>query len=186
MPLRLVTATLAAALLTGCSVTVAAPSDPASTPAATVASASTPASTPAATGRTWTHQLVDTATRPAGATSAQVKGGTTTYPNSTSLWVGCDGLTDEVTLGLDGRYQRLFGHLGLRSSAPAGLVVHVLVLVDGKPVQNVQLDSDKPAPVEVNAVLTDALIVTFESKAVKGSCGEAAESYAVLGDGYVE
>ncbi|QIK71731.1 hypothetical protein G7070_04890 [Propioniciclava coleopterorum] len=210
---RLALPTLALALLTGCTVSVggpaptaagpagtapapatsapsapatSAPSAPAtSAPSAPATSAPSAPATAPAEARTWTHGLVDSATRRADATSTQIKGTTTTFPNSTSLWVGCDGTTDEVTLALGGKYRKLHGQLGLRADAPAGLVVHTLVLVDGKPVQNVQLDSDDPGAVAVDAVVTGARTVTFQSKAVAGECSPAEESYAVLGDGYV-
>ena len=194
MTLRLVTASaLAAALLSGCAVTVGPTTTPdaptaESTPGpveTTTQPPTQPSSEPAA-DRTWTYDLVDSATRPAGATSAQLKGTTDSYPNSTSLWVGCEGAADEVTLATKGQYKRLFGHLGLRDSVPAGIVVHTLVLVDGQPVQNIQLDSDDPAAVEVNVVLTGVQQVTFQSEAVAGQCGESDDSYVVLGDGYVE
>ncbi|MFV0254159.1 MAG: hypothetical protein ACK5H2_12600, partial [Beutenbergiaceae bacterium] len=135
--------------------------------------------------QTWTYELVDSATRPASATSAVIKGSGSSYPDSTSLWVGCDGMTDEVVLKLGGRYSELHGQLGLRESVPAGLVVHVLILADGEPVQNVQLDSDDAAAVPITMVVTDVEQVTFQSQAVSGQCGSADDSYAVLGDGYV-
>ncbi len=173
MTLRLVTASaFTALLLSGCAVTIG-PS-------------TAPASGEPAAARTWTYELVDSATRPAGATSARIKGTADTYANSTSLWVGCEGVADEVVLATDGRYQRLVGHLGLRDDAPAGLVVHTLVSVDGRPVQNVQLDSDDPSAVEVNVVLTGVQQVTFQSQAVAGQCSPSDDSYAVLGDGHVE
>ena len=190
MTLRLVSAGMAAVLLlTGCAVSVGAPTPDATQP--TVAPspeppASQPTESAAPATRTWTYELVDAATRPAEATSAQLKGTADTYPDSTSLWVGCEGTPDEVTLATNGQYKRLFGHLGLRADVPAGIVVHTLVLVDGDPVQNIQLDSDDPAAVEVNLVLTGAQQVVFRSEAVAGECGESAESYVVLGDGYVE
>lgn len=190
MTLRLVSAGMAAVLLlTGCAVSVGAPTPDATQP--TVAPspeppASQPSESAAPATRTWTYELVDAATRPAEATSAQLKGTTDTYPDSTSLWAGCEGVPDEVTLAVNGQYKRLFGHLGLRADVPAGIVVHTLVLVDGDPVQNIQLDSDDPAAVEVNLVLTGAQQVVFRSEAVAGECGESAESYVVLGDGYVE
>lgn len=206
MTLRLVTASaLAAALLSGCAVTVGPPTSPAAPASANPATPATPASpaTPATPAspvetagqapveppsgdRTWAYELVDSATRPAEATSARIRGTSDTYPNSTSLWVGCDGAADEVILATDGTYKRLFGHLGMRDNVPAGLVVHTLVLVDGNPVQNIQLDADDSGAVEVNVVLTGVQRVTFQSQAVKGSCGSSNESYVVLGDGYVE
>ncbi|MGC3952843.1 MAG: hypothetical protein QM804_01065 [Propionicimonas sp.] len=203
MTLRLVTASaLAAALLSGCAVTIGPSSSPATPLPASPASPATPAtpaepaspatpvgqSTPAEqpAERTWTYDLVVSSTRPAEATSAQLRGTSDAYPNSTSLWVGCEGVADEVVLATNGRYKRLFGHLGLRADVPAGLVVHTLVSVDGKPVQNIQLDADDANAVEVNVVLTDVQRVTFQSQAVKGQCGSSEESYVVLGDGYVE
>ena len=191
----------AAMLLVGCTVNVgAAPSPSASdlpapaaqTPTGQAPGGGSPRSATSATptsatpvNRTWTHGLVAAATRPAAATSANVKGGGS-YPNSTSLWVGCEGAPDEVTLAVNGQYKRLFGHLALREGVPSGLVVHTLILVDGSPVQNVQLDSGDPHAVEVNVVLTGVKQVTFSSEAVAGQCAASDESYAVLGDGYVE
>lgn len=200
MTLRLVTASACTALLlTGCAVTIgpsstsastepASPEQPAS-PAQSVSPVSTQSPSPAqqtAQERTWAHEVVESATRPAEATVAQLKGTNDTYLNSTSLWVGCDGATNEVVLAVNGQYKRLFGHLGLRADVPAGLVVHTLVLIDGQPVQNVQLDSDDPGAVEVNVALADARQVTFQSQAVQGKCTASDESYAVLADGYVE
>ncbi len=201
MTLRLVTASaLAAVLLSGCAVTIGPSDSPAAPPPAEPASPASPATpaqpaSPVATEspspteqgpRTWTHELVESATRTAEATSARIRGTSDTYPNSTSLWVGCEGVADEVTLATDGRYKRLFGHLGLREDVPAGLVVHTLVSVDGKPVQNIQLDADDSGAVEVNVVLNGVERVTFQSQAVEGECGSSDESYVVLGDGYVE
>lgn len=200
---RVLASAMVAALLTGCTITVGgAPSPSASDPSAPVqtsdgrtpsgpASGSPAPSETAPTAaspanRIWTHTLVTSATRPAAATSTRIKGADQIYPNSTSLWVGCEGVPDEVVLAVNGRYKRLFGHLGLRDGVPAGLVVHTLVLVDGNPVQNIQLDSDDANAVEVNLVLTGAKQVTFQSQAVKGECSPSDESYVVLGDGYVE
>lgn len=154
-----------------------APSTPATTSAATTSSAAE---------RTWAYEVVSAATRPAEATSAIIRGTTHTLNNSTSLWVGCEGAADEVTLATGGQYTRLRGELGLRDSAPAGLVVHVLVLADGDPVQNVQLDSDDADAVDINMLLTDVDAVTIRSEAIAGECAASDESYAVLGNGYVE
>ena len=75
--------------------------------------------------------------------------------------------------------------LALREEVPAGIIIHTLILVDGQPVQNVQLDAGDTATVAVNAVVTGARTATFQSKVVSGTCGPSERSYAVLGDGYV-
>lgn len=178
--LRVTASALAAVLLSGCAVTIGPSATPTPVPGQPERSGQ-----PAAE-HTWAYELVDSATRPADATSARLKGTSDTFAHSTSLWVGCDGAADEVVLATGGRFRQLFGHLGLRDNAPAGLVVHTLVSVDGRPVQNVQLDSDHPSAVELNVVLTGVQRVTFQSEAVEGECSTSDDSYAVLGDGFVE
>lgn len=203
MSVRFATPAVVLLLLTGCTLTVEGPTPstpvspavtssqaaPASSPAPAspaVSSGGTPTTAGTATAsRTWTHQLVSSATRRADATAATVKGGRV-FPQSTSLWAGCDGTTDEVKLALDGTARTLVGELALRDSVPAGIVVHTLVLVDGRAVQNIQLDAADTRTVPVNVVLTGARSVTFRSTVVQGTCGPSQESYAVLGDGYVE
>ena len=202
MFLRLVTPVLAVVVLSGCTVSLTGPSAPAPSgaPGGTVSSPATgpssAASAPASTGtppaastapqtRTWTHDLVSAATRRADGGTATVKGGRI-FEHATSLWAGCDGGTDEVTLTLGGKYRKLAGELALREEVPAGIIIHTLILVDGQPVQNVQLDAGDTATVAVNAVVTGARTATFQSKVVSGTCGPSERSYAVLGDGYVD
>lgn len=183
---RLALSTLALTLVTGCALSVGGPASPAPlTPAGSAPASPHPTTSSASGTRTWTHRLVTSASRSADAGKATVKGGRV-FEQATSLWAGCDGDTDEVTLTLGGKYRKLAGELALRDDVPAGIIIHTLVLVDGQPVQNVQLDAGDTATVAVNAVVTGARTATFQSKVVSGTCGPADHSYAVLGDGYVE
>lgn len=132
--------------------------------------------------------LVTASTRPAVRTSATIKGDATrtTYDNALSLWAGCEGASDEVTLDVAGR-SRFEGSLGLRTSAPGDIAVHVLVTADGRAVQNIQLDGANPTPalVPLNVVVDGHRTITLATQVVSGTCSVASDSYAVLVDGYV-
>lgn len=132
--------------------------------------------------------LVTRATRDAERTTATVKGDAsgTRYDSALSLWAGCDGAEDEVVFGIVGN--KIFqGKLGLRASVPDDIVVHVLILADGDPVQNLQLDGTNPTPalLPIRFLIDGKKTVTLQTKVVKGTCTDATESYAVLVDGYV-
>lgn len=131
--------------------------------------------------------LVARATRDAERTTATIKGDAsgTRYDSALSLWAGCDGSEDEVIFGVVG-HKVFQGKLGLRASVP-DIVVHVLILADGDPVQNVQLDGTNPTPalLPVRFLIDDKKTVTIQTKVVRGTCSSSAESYAVLVDGYV-
>lgn len=178
------------ALSTGCTVSVTGPS--ASTSAASTSAASTsaaPAGTPSGVpaGARTLDSLVTAATRPAVRTDATVLGDGGSYANALSLWAGCDGSVDEVTLAVSGA-RLLQGRLALRASAPTSIVAEVLILVDGEPVQNVRLDAGHPVPAFVPTVLvlTGKTNVTTRTKVVQGECTEADQSYVVWVDGHVE
>ncbi len=132
--------------------------------------------------------LVARATRDAERTTATIKGDAsgTRYDSALSLWAGCDGTEDEVLFGVAGN--KIFqGKLGLRASVPDDIVVHVLILADGDPVQNLQLDGTNPTPalLPVRFLIEGKKTVTLQTKVVRGTCSSATESYAVLVDGYV-
>ena len=192
---RILTAGVVLLLSAGCSVAVTTgpsvsppattqPADP--TTATPSDSPSTEESVPA--GARSVDGLVVRATREAERTSTTVKGdaGRTRYDNALSLWAGCDGSEDEVVFGVAGH--RIFqGKLGLRASVPDDIVVHVLILADGDPVQNIQLDGTNPTPalLPIRFLIDGKKTVTLQTKVVKGICTDATESYAVLVDGYV-
>ncbi|MFT3968993.1 MAG: hypothetical protein QM695_01620 [Micropruina sp.] len=182
-------------LSAGCSVAVT--TGPSTSPPASVepagptsAAPSNPPSTgePVPAGGIAVDTLVVRATRSADRTSATVKGDTagTRYDNALSLWAGCDGSTDEVLFGVAGH--KIFqGELGLRSSVPDDIVVHVLILADGDPVQNIQLDGTNPTPalVPIRFLIEGKKTVTTQTKVARGNCASSDDSYAVLVDGYV-
>lgn len=192
---RILTAGVVLMLSAGCSVAVTtgpSASPPASTQSADPTTAtppdspSTEESVPA--GAKSVDGLVVRATREATRTSTTVKGDarSSRYDNALSLWAGCDGSTDEVLFGVAGH--KIFqGKLGLRSSVPDDIVVHVLILADGDPVQNIQLDGTNPTPalVPIRFLIEGKKTVTVQSKVVRGNCASSDDSYAVLVDGYV-
>ncbi len=183
-------------LTTGCSVAVTTgsptnppggtqPADPTATAPSTTAPTTEESMPPEAKP---VDTLVTRATRDADRTTATVKGDAsgTRYDSALSLWAGCDGSEDEVLFGVAGH--RIFqGKLGLRASVPDDIVVHVLILADGDPVQNLQLDGTNPTPalLPIRFLIDGKKKATMRTKVVKGTCSSAEESYAVLVDGYV-
>lgn len=184
-------------LTTGCSVavTTGSPSDPPANsqpatpePAGTPSSGTSPSEDVTPAGAVAVDTLVTRSTRDADRTTATVKGdaGGTRYDNALSLWAGCEGTPDEVVFGIAGH--RIFqGKLGLRTSVPDDIVVHVLILADGDPVQNIQLDGTNPTPalLPVRFLIEGKKTVTTQTKVVRGNCASSDDSYAVLVDGYV-
>lgn len=179
---------LALPLTAGCSVAVTAVS-PAGSPAASQPPAApSPSEEPAPAGAEAVDTLVVRSTRDADRTTATIKGDSagTRHSSALSLWAGCEGTPDEVVFGVSG-HTIFQGKLGLRTSVPDDIVIEVLILAGDDPVQNIRLDGTDPNPplVPFRFLLDGKKTVTTQTKVVRGSCSESADSYAVLVDGYV-
>ena len=186
-------AALALLLGAACSVAVTGES-PSASPATTQPAAPPSTAVPSASkdavpaGAVAVDTLVTRATRDAVRTTATIKGDAagTRYDSALSLWAGCEGAPDEVVFGVAG-HAVFQGQLGLRTSVPDDIVIEVLILAGGDPVQNIRLDGTKPTPalVPVRFLLDGKKTVTTQTKVVRGTCADSDDSYAVLVDGYV-
>lgn len=104
----------------------------------------------------------------------------TRYPNSTGMWVGCDGEPATTTYRLGGRYSRLQASAGLQPHAPDALSVDVSIAADGKSLAHFIISKNATAPVDLDVGGADALVVS--AIAVDRSvCGTSDTPYGALG-----
>lgn len=104
----------------------------------------------------------------------------TTYPDSTGMWVGCDGAAATTTYRLSGEYTRLTAVAGLQSHTPDGLMVDVTISADGVELQHFSVGTTDNMPVDVAVSGTDALVVA--AIATNPSlCSISGKPYGALG-----
>lgn len=138
-----------------------------------------------APGAQWLYELSSESTRPAGRASGPLLGdaGQTEFANSTSQYIGCEGVADETSYQLGGAFTLLNAQVGLRPGTPEGIKVVVDVYLDDTPVTRLQIDRDGGAPLQV--VLTGGGTLKFVVAKLTGQCQNADSGYLVFGNAQV-
>jgi hypothetical protein len=127
----------------------------------------------------WLYQAFSGSSGPTGPTgtrrSATVNGHTS--DTSTSFWVGCGSTPVVTTFTLNGHQQYLSGLFLLDSPTPVGLVVRVVLKLDGKQVDtwDYRLGETRPIGLETSGAKSLAL----EAWAVAGGCGSSSIGYGI-------
>jgi hypothetical protein len=107
--------------------------------------------------------------------------GSTTFPDSTSMFVGCSGEPATLAYRLDGTGVRLTAAVGLTGDAtPGDLVTRVTVTGDGRTLAEVTVSLDRQASIAVN--LTGVRRMVISTQRVSGSCALSGQPYGVLGN----
>lgn len=132
-------------------------------------------------GAAWLFEKVESvsAVGPSGTKRAVAISGQD-YPNSTSLWVGCDGPPAVTQFTLGGRYSRLDATLTLDTGTPASLAVTFKVSADGTLLNSWTL---KPGASQVVGIsIAGAQRLEISTQAVGGTCATASVGYGIAGD----
>ncbi len=107
--------------------------------------------------------------------------GSTTFSDSTSMFVGCSGTPATLTYPLDGAGVQLTAAAGLTGDAtPGDLVTHVTVTGDDRRLAEVTVSLDRQASIAVN--LTGVRRMVVSTQRVSGSCALSGQPYGVLGN----
>jgi hypothetical protein len=106
--------------------------------------------------------------------------GSTSFPNSVSVFVSCSEQLATLTYTLDGRYVRLTATAGLTGDAtPGDLVTRLLITGDGRALASVEVSLDRTAPISVNLTGVRSLVVAAQRE--RGTCRNSNQPYGVLG-----
>lgn len=135
--------------------------------------------------RTWLYEIDSDANFDSGGQiSVAVAGGDgAEHADSTSQWLGCDGVAAVTTYQLDGGYTSLHGTLAFREGTPQGLLAEVLIETDLGVLGNYQVDSDGGLPLQLLVEGANTLTVTAEVS--EGTCGNDTVGYLVFADAYL-
>jgi hypothetical protein len=107
--------------------------------------------------------------------------GSATFPDSTSMFVGCSDQPATLTYRLDGAGVRLTATAGLTSDAtPGNLVTRVTVRGDGRTLAQVTVSLDRQASIAADLTGVRSLVVSAQR--VSGSCAPTGQPYGVLGN----
>jgi hypothetical protein len=105
--------------------------------------------------------------------------GSTLFPDSTSMFVGCSEPAT-LTYRLDGSGVRLTATAGLTGDGtPGDLVARVTVTGDGRTLANVTVSLDRQA--SVAADLSGVRTMVVSAQRVSGTCQRSGQPYGVLG-----
>jgi hypothetical protein len=142
---------------------------------------SPPMTTTQTAAPTWLYQsfLHTTAIGPSGIQRAATIDGRN-YPNSTSFWVGCEGLPAVTQFSLDGKYSLVNTTLGLDSGTPQSLSVTITLAADGVPLETWTLRPGQSVP--VSGSVAGRMVLSLSAQAVSGTCGSSAVGYGIAGD----
>jgi hypothetical protein len=152
-----------------------------------VASSPAPAESALPSGATWLYDVPHEAARASGeATEARLSGDDSgaLYANSTTQWLGCDGVADKTTYSLAGNYGQLIGRIALRDGVPEGIVATVDVATNRGIVSRMRVEADGGAPLQLS--LDGVRSLTFSASLAGGTCRAADESYLVFAGTYVQ
>jgi hypothetical protein len=106
--------------------------------------------------------------------------GSTLFPDSTSMFVGCSGTPATLTYRLDGAGVRLTATAGLTDEAtPGDLVTRVTISGDGRTLADVTVSLDRQASISADLNGVRSLVVSAQR--VSGSCTGFGQPYGVLG-----
>ena len=106
--------------------------------------------------------------------------GSQQFPNSTSLFVNCDGKPATLTYQLNGGFTRLTTVAGLTGDAtPGDLLANVVITGDGKMLAAATVSLDRIVPIGVN--LTGVRTMVVSAVKARGSCGNANQPFGALG-----
>jgi hypothetical protein len=103
------------------------------------------------------------------------------YPNSTGMWIGCEGQAASTTYHLDGKFTQLNAVVGLQPFTPDGLSAHVAIAADGQMLQRFEVD--KTANIPVHLTLNGMNNLTVAAIRTTGICGPSPIPYGAFGDG---
>jgi NPCBM/NEW2 domain len=104
----------------------------------------------------------------------------TEYPDSTGMWVGCNGSAATTTYKLDQKFTKLHAVAGLQPHTPDPLTVNVTISGDDRTLQQFVLSKQNPVPVDVDLSGVNSLVVA--AIAVDASlCGASGTPYGALG-----
>jgi hypothetical protein len=107
--------------------------------------------------------------------------GSTTFPDSTSMFVGCADKPATLAYRLDGAGVRLTAAAGLTGDAtPGDLVARVTVTGDGRTLAEVTVSLDRQASIAAN--LTGVRLMVISTQRISGSCTLSGQPYGVLGN----
>lgn len=183
---------LAALALAGCSITTAGPDGSGSptgesttAPGEKTADGSPEGSDALTEDRTWLYELDSDANFDSGGqiTVIVAGGDGAEHADSTSQWLGCDGVAAVTTYQLDGDYSTLNGHLAFREGTPAGLLAEVQIETDLGVLGAYQVDSDGGTSLQLLVEGASTLTVTAEVSA--GQCAIDDVGYLVFVDTYL-
>ncbi len=102
------------------------------------------------------------------------------YPNSTGMWIGCEGVAATTTYRLDGKFTALNAVVGLQPHTPDGLAAHVTISADGQTLQ--QFTVDKSANVTIDLNLSGMNSLAIAAIRTTGVCAPASIPYGALGN----
>lgn len=104
----------------------------------------------------------------------------TRYPESTGVWVGCDGAPATVTYRLSGTYHRLIGTAGLGDFTPGDITARITLAGDGRSLATLDVSRDRTATLDLDLTGVDTLVIS--AARVAGVCGASSIPYGALGD----
>jgi hypothetical protein len=135
--------------------------------------------------RTWLYELTSDANFDSGAQiGVAVAGGDGQVHNdSTSQWLGCDGVAAVTVYELDGAYSTLDGTLAFREGTPADVLGEVEIETDLGVLGAYQVDSDGGVPLQL--LLDGATTLTVTAAVSAGECENDDVGYLVFVDTYL-
>ncbi len=106
--------------------------------------------------------------------------GSTVFPDSTSMFVGCSGAPATLTYRLDGQGVRLTATAGLTGEAtPGDLVTRLIISGDGRTLADVTVSLDRQASIAADLNGVRSMVVSAQR--VSGACTDVGQPYGVLG-----